>query len=364
MTEKVQMTNVTDVFIEKAILHVIDNSKEGQLELSDLPFDITPEKVNNFLKKHFIDSLRDDKIRKAKFNFNPENIVKNSCMTIINDNSINDDIFVEQSQVIAQYLYKFMIKGNISPGCLIVCKYKDNNGNPCISLMKMDYNDYYVYSKTKVGNKYRNDLIPRTNALPSIKQKLQKCAFVKEYNRDNTYDLIVLDKQPNKQEEEVALFFYSYFLDCTFCNDITSNTKAFFQKTYSFIREEYGQDPLIAKEKIGLLYNTMKSSDVFNANSFAELAFAESQSIKEKYLEEVIRKNDLEYESQIDKNYVENKLKRINITSTEGIEISLDSTVMDDKNTFQIEESTEMPGAYNIYIRNIHVNGKDFKLRR
>jgi hypothetical protein len=363
--DAIQMTVVSEIKINQAILHVVDNTKDGKLELSDLPLDITPEKVNHFLRKHILDSLKDDKIKKAKFNLTPTNVVKNSCTAIIEDTKL-EEVFVENSRLLAQNLYKYMTRGSISPGCLIICKYFDEKNNPCVSIMKMDYNEYYVHSSSKVGNKVRNNLIPQTNGLPSIKQKLQKCAFIKEYKAENSYDLIVLDKQQqqaNKQEEEVAQFFYKYFLDCAFCKDIRSNTKNFITKSCAFIKEMYSDDPVKAKEKINLLQQTMRSAETFNANTFAEIAFSESEDIKEKYLEEVIKKNDLVYESQIDKDYVEKKFTKIVFSSDEGIEISLDSAIMEDKNTFLMEESKEVQGTYNIFIKNIHVTGKDIKFK-
>jgi|GEM_PF-2202206 len=360
MADKVQMINNNDITVLEAILHVIDNKNSDTPEYSDLLIDITDEKVKAFLKKHIIDSLKDDKILKAKFNLSTTNVVFESFKKVMQEPSSS----VEQSKILTAHLFKFMVKRNISGGCLIISKYKDENDNIFLAILKMDYNDITLHERKTIDGKILNALITRDNALPSMKQKLQKCAFIKEYNIENSYDILILDKQPNKTDEDVALFFYKYFLDCTLCNDIKTNTANFFKKSCSFITEVYSDDPIKAKDKLAILYNTLKSSEVFNAVTFAELTFNDSEEIKNKYIQDVFVKNDLVFETQIDKEYVKNKLKRIQLNVVEGIEINVDSHILDDENVFKLDESEEKLGTYNISIKNVHLEEKWIKRKR
>lgn len=360
MPDRVQMSNFTDITILDAILHIIDNKNNENPEYSNLALNIEEQKVNFYLKKHIIDALRDDKIAKAKFNVEPENFVLERVKESLN----NLDSFVEESKRITLHLFQFMVRRNISAGSLILCRYRDSSNNICYAILKMDYNDYFVFERTEVDGVQVINLVPRSNGLPQTKQKLQKCAFIKAYDPQNEYDLLILDRQPNQTDEEIAVFFYKSFLNCTLCNDIRRNTSEFFNKSRVFITEAYNDDPVKAMEKLKILYSSLRSSDTFNANSFAEFAFGDDEEKKNRYIEEVVIKNDLVFESAIDKAYIEKQLDKITLKAVEGIEINMESHLLEENNTFKIDESTEVPGTYNITIRNIHLEGKNFKKKR
>lgn len=360
MTDRVQLVNFTDITILDAILHIIDNKNNDKSELSDICLDIEDQKVGFFLKKHVMDSLRDDKITKAKFNTAQRNIVLESCKTIFTDRNS----FISESKEITKHLFSFMVSRNISEGSLIVCRYKDNSDNICIALLKLDYNDYYIFERKVRDGKAFNDLISKPNGLPSIKQKLQKCAFIKEYDTDNEYDLLILDRQPNSTDEDIAKFFYKSFLDSTLCDNIRINTAAFFNKSQKYIIDTYSDEPVIAMQKLSILYSCLKSNNVFNANNFAELVFGEDEEKKNNYLQEVIIKNDLVIESPIDKGYVEKRLKKVQLVAAEGIEISIESHLLDNEEKFMFEESEEIPGTYNVTFKNIHIDAKGIRKKR
>lgn len=360
MSDRIQIMNVNDISILEAILHIVDNKNSGEPEYSDLTIDISDEKVNIFIKRHIMESLKDDKILKAKFNNIESNIVL-QCYKKMMDEPTS---FVEQSKIITNFLFKFMLNRNISSGCLILAKYKDERGNIFLGILKMDNNDIYIHERKKVGDKILNALVQRGNGLPSIKQKLQKCAFIKAYDPEDSYNLLLLDKQPNKTDEEVAVFFYRYFLDCTLCDNIKTNTVEFFKKTTKFITENYNSEPLKAKEKLAIFHSSLKSNDVFNAKTFAEFAFGDDEEIKIKYIQEVVIKNDMVFETQIDKTYVENKLRKIQLIAIEGIEINIDTHLFEDENVFGVTESGEKPGTYNITIKNVHLEGRGIKIKR
>ncbi len=113
-----------------------------------------------------------------------------------------------------------------------------------------------------------------------------------------------------------------------------------------------------------MLYSTFKSNDIFNVNAFAEIAFGNNGELKEKYIQEVVIKNDMVLETPIDKDFVEKKLKKVQLVASEGIEISVDSDVFDDDDVFDMVKSEENPGTYNISIKNVHLIGKWLKRKR
>ncbi|WP_165000289.1 nucleoid-associated protein [Anaerophilus nitritogenes] len=357
MVEEIKMKNFGDIYIKSAILHIIDNKQDDKPELSDLELDLSSEKSYDFLKSHIKESLLDSKNLKAKFNDPSENSVLKCYNNIVND----EKNFVDASKKITERLFKFMGK-KASNGCLIVCSYKDEKSNEFLAILKMDYNNYYIFERitTNEGKMY-NKLITKSDGLPSIKEKLQKCAFIKMYNDNNEYDLLVLDKQRKRyHEDDVSQFFYKFFLNCNFNDNIRKNTKNLLKYTKKFIEKTYGSDPVLAKEKISILYDTFNSSKTFNAKNFSQLVF-EEEEIKEKFIEEVIMKNDLEIETEIDNGYTKNKTNQISYKATEGLEIKVPAKLVKDKKVFEIKKSQDNPGTYNISIKNIHLDSYDLE---
>jgi alpha-galactosidase/6-phospho-beta-glucosidase family protein len=115
------MRNVSELIIEKAIIHILDNRKENPV-LIDFPLELT-EDIYLLFERHIKNSINDESTRIAKFDGNI-NVVKECCKNIIES---PDNKFVSESKEIAKYLFDAMKNSNISPANFAVCIYSVNN---------------------------------------------------------------------------------------------------------------------------------------------------------------------------------------------------------------------------------------------
>jgi hypothetical protein len=131
---------------------------------------------------------------------------------------------------------------NISSGDLVTCLYEAENypAQKFLSIIKIDPSEIFLH-ETKLdehGQPYV-DLQLQPDALPTTKEKLQKCAFIRPMNpRPDDYDMLLLDRQTGAiQGLQVARFFIHDFLDAELAHDTQTRTR----KLYSALVSAHNQ---------------------------------------------------------------------------------------------------------------------------
>ena len=82
----------------------------------------------------------------------------------------------------------------ISPGDMVVCLYETQNyAGKFIGIFKMDLSSAFTHTVRRHAGEVRVEIRPQGNVLPSPKQRLQKCVFVRPPSDD--YDMVILDNQ-------------------------------------------------------------------------------------------------------------------------------------------------------------------------
>ena len=201
------MRETNSIILHKVIIHVLDKSMDKPL-LADYEQEIT-EEIHELLEKHIVRSLKDDDNRIAKFISGP-NTVRDHCDSML----YYPENFIDSSKKIADHLFNAMKRhGNTSSCDLVICIYSVENVK-YIALLKMDYRKSYAHNVEVIDTMFKISIKTNDIGLPQKGQKLQKCAFIKLYEANEDYDLIILDKQHSSDEEdEVANFFGKEFLN-------------------------------------------------------------------------------------------------------------------------------------------------------
>ncbi|MCR6678981.1 nucleoid-associated protein, partial [Escherichia marmotae] len=80
-----------------------------------------------------------------------------------------------------------------------------------------------------VDDKVEINIIPQFIGLPSSGQKIQKCAFIKPIREENNFDLMVIDKNSGKKDEDEygSNYFINNYLGCKIINNERDLTKTF-----------------------------------------------------------------------------------------------------------------------------------------
>ncbi len=340
------MRNTESVIIEKAIIHVLDKNTDEPL-LTDYEQEVN-EEIHEFLEKHIVKSLHDEDNKTGKFE-KGTGIVKESCLDIFNDPTC----FVDKSKDIASKLFKVMKRNNnISSSDLVICQYSHDD-KKYIGILKLDYKTSFIHNVEYHDDKFKISIIPQSIGLPGMGQKLQKCVFVKNFNEEDEYDLIVLDKQGFQKDEDgdVAQFFVREFLNCRVLSDNRDHTKLFKNVTEKWTRKNLKDDIEKAQEVREEIIESLKNGVEIDVDKFTQDIFGNDMDMQDN-LKGFIKNEGLETENfEVDKKWVEKKMKKRIMKTDTGIEVKGDYEDMQDPMKFQVHRNGD--GTVNLIIRNV-----------
>lgn len=340
------MRNIDAVIVKKAIIHVLDRNADTPI-LADFEQEID-EDIHEFLEKHIIKSLSDEENRKAKFR-GGITIVKDACLSIFED----ENNFVEASKKIAQQLFKAMQSNNqISSADLVVCLYTAEEKN-YIALLKLDYKKSFIHHVEFMDHQLKISILPQAIGLPGMGQKLQKCAFIKPMDPEDEYDLIVLDKQVygNDEDAEIAQFFVHHFLNCEVLVDNRDMTKGFKSLTEKWTRKNLKDDIEKAQEVREEMVVALKNSAEIDIEKFTRSVFGNDMDMQQNFIQHFHKEGMPLQSFEIDKNWVEKKMKKRVMKTDTGIEIRGEYEDFDDKMKFEIKRNGD--GTVDLIIKNV-----------
>ncbi|GFZ93947.1 hypothetical protein GCM10008018_45520 [Paenibacillus marchantiophytorum] len=197
-----------NIAISKLIAHDLALDKASPktyqqlMELSQIP-----SEVLDFFSKHISNSVIAKQIRACTFTHKEAAVLLN-CNEIAR-NPDDNQLFINNSINMTQLLFNVMkASSSRSSGTLIFILYNDlDTGLPYLAILKMDPNKAIQIDRTNYKFVIQEDI------LPSINEKLHKCAFIKLSPTlwDDDFHLKVLDKQ--QVTGEVSKYFLLSFLE-------------------------------------------------------------------------------------------------------------------------------------------------------
>ena len=273
---------------------------KGEIEILDLD-----EDVYKFLHRHIEKSLKDDELRYGKFN-SGRNIVKEIVQNYLN--GIENDL-IKVSRELAKQLFKTMKSNcNIPSADLIIVSLTTDQG-PMIAILKMDYVKNFTHEVKLIDKKIGVEIIPQAAGLPGSGQKIQKVAFVKPIRENETYNLMILDKQKsNKDEECGAKYFINSFLGATYVMNERDMTKDFMRASENWVRKTLSEDAVKAEEIRSNIKNKLKEEEILNFDELSEELFSKIPVEKDSFSREMKMQCAVE-EIAIDKTYIDKKFK-------------------------------------------------------
>jgi hypothetical protein len=228
------MRNATDIQFLQISVHIIYPQSPRALLISEKNLHLSGEqKIAEYFSSHIHKSLIDESTRAAQFRVVHESETSGICKSLINGN-LN---FVEGSQVLARRLYDILEKDKrISSGNLAVGLYKASNypNIPCyLSLLKIDPSDVFrPQEKQDEQGKHYVGFEVTPDAMPTTREKLQKCAFIQPIEPRPEYDMMLLDRQ-SQERVTVAQFFSEKFLGAKFALDNQERTERLYKALVS-----------------------------------------------------------------------------------------------------------------------------------
>lgn len=337
---------VLSINIKRAIIHVLDKeSSEPMLNEFELGID---DDIHYFLEKHIAKSLNDDESRKAVFK-DGRNIIKEVCQKVF----VDEDYFMEGSKEIARQLFKAMkTNSSISSTDLIICIYEDED-EESVAILKMDYTVSFIHEVELVDNKFKISIKKQDISLPGVNQRIQKCAFVRAAGQAEDYDLIILDNQISKknQEEPIAQFFLQTFLGADLILDSKTCTRLFKKETENWIRDKAKEGETSLEVVREFVNDAIRNEDEIDMDSFSSKVFSNKVDLREEYISTMKEKGLTSDKFEVDKEWVDRKLCKIKLKTESDIELVIDYEQYNDRGKFEIV--TNPDGTRNIIIKNI-----------
>lgn len=328
------------MIVSKHVTHVLNknseiilNDFEGKNNLS----------IERFIQKQVKKVLKHDLLRKAKFLDYENNIIRNCCDIIIEDK----DGFLSSSKEIASYYYELMTENGELESCDLLVASMLIRDKSYVAILKLDYKKMHNHKIDFEDEKFNIQIIENEIAIQSTSVKQ---AAIVEINSLETYDLFVLDIEAEKIEDDNSVFVKK-FLNAEKIEDEAYKTKKFIRATNIWINN--GIPNCIEAEKVREARNYMlKEHSVMDLDEFSEKALDYE---KDKLFKRFCEMYELE-NFTIDKNVVENKLKKRKIGTFSGFEISGRLEDFSDSMKFKIERNTD--GSCDLIIKNVEFYDK------
>ncbi|MBC5995766.1 nucleoid-associated protein [Romboutsia ilealis] len=327
--------------IHKFIIHVLDKENETPI-LNDYEGRVSPE-VDKFFQKVMNRVAKDDDLRKAAFKNYNDNLIKNCCEQIIYD----EDTFLQNSKEIAAYLFEVMkINAEIESCDLAICLYtvKDEK---YVGIVKLDYKRLYTHSIELLDEKFNIQMVSNEIGIPETGRQKQ-AAIVGANGINDEYHLKVLDKDAEKEGSESK--FVSEFLHAEKIDDDKYKTKVFKNTAENWITNALSSDIKKAEDVRSILNYTLKEKQEINVKDFVENNIKDEE-LKESFKEHMEDKG-LEESFNIDKKWVEKKLKKRSIRTDNGFDIKGNLSDFEDPMKYSVRQNEN--GSIDIVIKNVN----------
>ena len=223
---------------------------------------------------------------------------------------------------------------------------------PCyLTLLKLDPSDVFrpktqsdAQGKLYVGFEVTSD------AMPTTRERLQKCVFIQPLDPRSEYDMMLLDRQ-SQERETVAQFFSEKFLGAKLALDNQIRTERLYR---SLIASQNQLRPHLSEKENNNFAQAINY--VVNSQKVSIDDFLETLPLKEEHKNQVnqtISKNLPDRRFSIDKNVAEKLVKKRRFTGDYGLKLEIRSSEYD-----QIVESVErtdgeegQPAYYRVTLR-------------
>lgn len=339
------MEYIKEIYINEAIVHILDNNADEPV-LNEYTLQLN-EEIYGFLLKHIERCLKDEELKYAIFN-EERNIVKEVSQEYLN----GTNSLVEVSKELARQMFILMKADSNIPCCDLVIVSISTEYGPILAILKMDYIKNYTHSIDFVDNKIGINIVPELTGLPVSAQKMQKCAFIKPIREDQGFNLMVIDKQNKSKDdgEYGSNYFIGKYLGCAVIDNERDITKTFVKAAEEWTRTSFEENADTAEMIRSSIKRKLKEEDSIDIQSLSEDMFGDNAEIQQSFREYISSKG-VGDQIDIDKQWVEKKLKRVRLRIDKDIDVYINEEAYHDNSKFEIQRVGD--GSINIVIKHV-----------
>ncbi|WP_276504746.1 nucleoid-associated protein [Terrimonas pollutisoli] len=261
------MTGIDGVALQKVIIHKIGNPSRGEeLQLSDKLLTIDDEIVTRLLTSYFLKPFNENELYQFT---HLSDLSLNEVYTYISRLFENPESFIEQSALLAQFLYSKSTHSKVKEGELYVALFDEvpfeKETIQAIGIFKSETKETFL------------KLFPREKDWELTQEegininKLDKGCLVFKTDTAEGFKVCVVDNT-NKQQD--AQYWVTDFLQVSPVSDSYHHTDKYLSLCKSFVTNEYTEKFEVSKsDQLELLNRSMdyfKTKEQFNLQEFTE----------------------------------------------------------------------------------------------
>ena len=261
------MTGIDGVALQKVIIHKIGNPSRGEeLQLSEKLLTIDDEIVTRLLTSYFLKPFNENELYQFT---HLSDLSLNEVYTYLSRLFETPESFVEQSALLAQFLYSKSTHSKVKEGELYVALFDEvpfeKETIQAIGIFKSETKETFL------------KLFPREKDWELTQEegininKLDKGCLVFKTNTAEGFKVCVVDNT-NKQQD--AQYWVTDFLQVSPVSDSYHHTDKYLSLCKSFVTNEYAEKFEVSKsDQLELLNRSMdyfKTKEQFNLQEFTE----------------------------------------------------------------------------------------------
>lgn len=317
------------MIIHKYIVHLLD--KEGDCPiLNDFQGKSTQE-MDAFLQKAIRKVLKNDENIKLKFNNYNSNIVKNVSEDII----YNPKNFIEDSKELASYLFDCIKESEMKSSDFIIALVTIRD-QQMIVILNLEFSSHFTNLIDLVDDKLSIKVIENNNILSN--RKITNAAIVDISGVNDEYHLRAYGCDT----------FIKEYLDAYIIYDDSYKTKMF-ETVTNQILTNYTTDVKECLDATSYRNYKLKESVVIDVDKF--ISDMDSNIVVSTAIKQELDRHNVTGEFEVDKRYIERKLKKKVIKTDTSIEIKADLNIIEDPMKFKLNQNLD--GSYDLIIRNV-----------
>jgi hypothetical protein len=314
---------IQEVVVAHAVLQLVA-PRSGQIDLSQVPLPLDDD-VAAFLTAHIVRGLHDSQAKAADFVIRGEGRTADLCNQLLAD----ETRLVEISQQLAENMYKASEDDDrISDGTLAVCLCdvsgaEAEQSERILALLKLDPSPAYrtVVEADEHGQPLLR-LALEHGILPSLTERVQKCAFIRADGDDLEFQMLLVDRQRSQEGAKgVARFFIGDFLGAEQVMDAPERTRRLYKglKTgYNKIAPELEAEKLIELDEA--ITQAVSGEDANVDEIIAKLPVDEGA--KQAFDDAIVRRLP-QRQFDLDMQVAERFIKRRNFEGDNGLRLSI-----------------------------------------
>lgn len=297
--------------------------------------------------KHIQKCLKDEDLKYAIYNEERTIVREVSQEYLTGHNNI-----IDTSKEFARQLFVIMKENGNIPSCDLITVSISTEIGPMLVILKMDYIKNYMHTIEFVDEKVGINILSQYTGLPGSGQRIGKCAFIKVYKEGSKYDLMVIDKKSKSKDNEEygSNYFIENYLGCSIIDSERDQTKSLYNATEKWARSNLAENADKAEELRTTMKKKLREETELDVQELSKELFEDQEEVQKDFME-FAKGQGVSGTVEIDKNWVEKKLKRTRLKIDSDIDLYLNEEVYNDENRFEIKRNGD--GSINILIKHI-----------